>query len=326
MRPSRTRALAARARASRAPVSRRVPCHAAPCTCRSVLNLRGARVRRAARSGGAPSSHPGRYGRRGVGTLPLFDDGCDADRGRAARRARRSVRARGVGIDPDDHEGGMRIAIRMGPDESHSFACPRPRPRDRPRRVAFVEKYHTLAVVAAGQGADMGGNTKPKLSFSFAHLEVEGNDIDFSIMQSMLNSCASINEEIMLAVGWGDMAILAEARPRPPRHPRSPRPSHKPCTQALHTPSAPSTPPRVPCTPNHPRCTLGSVQEIAPCAQEIAPCALISIRAIAPRPLVPLCRHHGGLPTGARARADPRSRGPLSRAAAGAGPARLADG
>ena len=45
-----------------------------------------------------------------------------------------------------------------------------------------------------------------------------GNDLDFFVMQSMLNSCSSINEEIMLAVGWGDIAILEEVLERAPTH------------------------------------------------------------------------------------------------------------
>ena len=86
------------------------------------------------------------------------------------------------------------------------------------RDAAYVLDASELIPMIVKEGAEQGGSTKPKLSFFLADYDLDGNDIDFSIMQSMLNSCGSINEEIMLAVGWGDLAILEEVLERAPTH------------------------------------------------------------------------------------------------------------
>jgi hypothetical protein len=69
------------------------------------------------------------------------------------------------------------------------------------RERSYLLEAGELMPMIVKEGAEQGGSTKPKLSFFLAYDDADGNEIDFCIMQSMLNSCSSINEEIMLAVG-----------------------------------------------------------------------------------------------------------------------------
>ena len=51
------------------------------------------------------------------------------------------------------------------------------------RDKAYLLEASELIPMIVKEGAEQGGSTKPKLSFFLANYDLDGNDIDFSIMQ-----------------------------------------------------------------------------------------------------------------------------------------------